>query len=106
MGYLGLILIVWFCTIFMQRILWRGRKRAGKRKLGFYPTSASVGNALQVLQAIADPQVLHVIEEKLDEPVDEEDETGPKNPTAHLMRQAKRIRNGEKIDRLTALLPP
>jgi hypothetical protein len=106
MGYLGLLLIIWFCTIFVQRLLWRVRKRPGKSKLGFYPTGASMGNALQVLQAIADPQVLHVIEQKLDEPVDEEDETGPKDPTAHLMRQAKRIRNGEKIERLTALLPP
>jgi hypothetical protein len=106
MGYLGLLLIVWFCVIFVQRTLWRLRKKAGKSKIGFYPSGTSMGNALQALQAIANPQVLYVIEEKLEEPVDEEDETGPKDPTAHLMRQAKRIRNGEKVERLTALLPP
>jgi hypothetical protein len=106
MGYLGLLLIVWFCIICVQRALWRKGKKAGRSKLGFYPSGASMGNALQVLQAIAHPQVLHVIAEKLEEPVDEEDETGPKDPTAHLLRQAKRIRNGQKIDRLTALLPP
>jgi hypothetical protein len=106
MGYLGLVLIVWFCTLFVQRILWRVRKRVGKSKLGFYPSGAALGNALLALNAIAQPQAKYVLEEKLEEPADEDDEAGPKDPTAHLMRQAKRIRNGEKIDRLTALLPP
>ena len=105
MGYFGLLLIVWGSAVYVQRALWRWRKNTGKSRLGFYPTGASIGNALQVLQAIAEPQVQHVIEERLEEPVDEDDETGPKDPTAHLMRQARRIRNGEDVDRLTALLP-
>jgi hypothetical protein len=108
-GYLGLLLIVWGSAVYVQRALWRWRKKSGnksrKSRLGFYPTGASIGNALHMLQAIAEPQVQHVIEERLEEPVDEEDETGPKDPTAHLMRQARRIRNGEDVDRLTALLP-
>jgi hypothetical protein len=105
MGYLGLLLILWGCTVCVQRALWRGRKRSGKGKVGFYPSGASIGNALQVLQAIAEPQVQHVIEERLDEPMDEDDEAGPKDPTAHLMRLAWRIRKGEDVG-LTALLPP
>lgn len=104
MGYLGLLLIVWGCIVCVQRALWRWRKKTGKSKLGFYPSGTSIGNALQVLQAIAEPQVQHVIEERLEEPTDEDDETGPKNPTAHLMRQARRIRKGEDVH-LTALLP-
>jgi hypothetical protein len=106
MGYLGLLLLVWGGVVCVMRASWRWRKKAGKSRLGFYPTGASMGNALQVLQAIAEPQIQHVIEEKLDEAADEEDETGPKDPTAHLMRQARRIRNGEKVEQLTALLPP
>jgi hypothetical protein len=106
MGYLGLVLIIWFCAIYLQRIFWRLRKKTGQSKIGFYPTGASMGNALQVLQAFVNPEVLHVIEEKLEEPADEEYEAGPRDPTAHLMRQARRIRNGEKIERLTTLLPP
>jgi hypothetical protein len=116
MGYLGLLLIVWGCIVFMQRMLWRWRKKRGKNGSGcgdgfqrgvwgFYPTSASIGNALQVLQAIAEPQVQYVIEERLEDPADEDDEAGPKDPTAHLMRQARRIRRGDDV-RLTALLPP
>jgi hypothetical protein len=106
LGYLGLILIVWACAIFVQRTLSRWRGKTAKRKIGFYPTGASMGNALQVLQAFVNPEVLHVIEERLEEPEEEDDETGPKDPRAHLMRQARRIRNGEGVERLTALLPP
>jgi len=105
MGFLGLLLIIWICIIFVQRTVCWWRKKAGKSKVGFYPTGASMGNALQVLQAFVNPEVLHVIAEKLEEPADEEDEPGPKDPTAHLMRQARRIRNGEEVERLTALLP-
>ena len=106
MGVLGLLLIIWTCIIVVQRTLCWGKRKAGKSKVGFYPTGASMGNALQVLQAFVNPEVLHVIEEKLEEPADEEEEGGPDDPTAHLMRQARRIRNGEDVDPLTALLPP
>jgi hypothetical protein len=105
-GYLGLVFIVLVCSLYVQRGLWRLRKRAGKSNLGFFPSGAALGNALQALQAIAQPRVQHVIVEMLEEPTDEDDEAGPKDPTAHLMRQARRIRNGEKVKRLTALLPP
>jgi hypothetical protein len=101
MGYLGLLLIVWGCIVWVQRALWRRGKRLGKGKVGFYPSGASIGNALQVLQAIAEPQVQHVIEERLEEPAEDDGEAGPKDPTAHLMRQARRIRNGDDV-RLTA----
>ena len=106
MGYLGLALVLWACAIFLQRALYHWRKEAGKSKLGFYPSGTSMGNALQTLQAILEPQVQHVIEERLEEPAEDDDEDGPKDPTAHLMRQARRIRRGDHIERLTTLLPP
>jgi hypothetical protein len=91
-------------VVWVQRLLWRWKKKTGKSNWGFYPSGALIGNALQVLQAIAEPQAQHVIEEKLEEPAEDDDEAGPKDPTAHLMRQARRIRNGEDVH-LTALLP-
>jgi hypothetical protein len=105
MGYLGLLLIVWGCIVCVQRALWRWRKKAGRSNWGFYPSGASIGNALQVLQAIAEPQAQHVIVERLEEPAEDDDEAGPKDPAAHLLRQARRIRNGEEVERLTTLLP-
>ena len=88
-------------AFFFQRYRWRRRKRQGK-SWGFYPSSASLGNALQELSVMAQPQVEHVLEEKLNEDAEDDSEGGPENPVAHLHRQAAKIRRGEKLDRLTA----
>lgn len=92
------------CVFFYQRWRWRRRRRMGRSRQGFYPSASSLGNALHQLQGIAEPRVAYVIEEKLDEKVDEDDEAGPEDPTRHLHRQAARIRRGERLDRLTTLL--
>lgn len=77
------------------------RLRARMRGRGFYPSTTELGNALHQLQRIAQPQVRYVLEEKLDEHEDEDDEAGPDDPAAHLKRQLRRIRNGEEVERLT-----
>lgn len=92
------------CAFFYQRLRWRRRRRLGKHHLGFYPTAVFMGNALHHLEAIAQPQVKYVIEEKLDEEADDDDAASPADPTKHLLRQASRIRKGEKLDHLTALI--
>ena len=104
----GLYCFVTFilAAFFFQRYRYRRRKRSGKSNWGFYPSWASMGNALQKLSALAQPQVVHVLEEKLLEAADEDDEGGPKDPTAHLHRQAAKIRRGEKVDRLTTIHKP
>ncbi|MHB1856998.1 MAG: hypothetical protein ACYCPM_06150 [Acidobacteriaceae bacterium] len=103
---LGLYFFVAFiaAAFFLQRYRWRRRRRLNKSNWGFYPSAASMGNALQGLQAIAQPQIQHIIEEKLDEDVDEDDAGGSKDPTAHLHRQAARIRRGTKLEGITAQL--
>ena len=88
--------------VFFQRYRWRRRKRQGKSNWGFYPSSASLGNALQELSVMAQPQVQQVLEEKLNEDAEDDSEGGPENPVAHLHRQAAKIRRGEKLDRFTA----
>lgn len=94
-------------TFLFQRLRWTRRGRRGKSNLGFYPSTASLGNALHQLQAIAQPQVEYVIAEKLDEEADEDDSGNPDHqiaPVLHLHRQAAKIRKGEKVDQITALL--
>jgi|UPI00047DE45B hypothetical protein len=86
------------------RWLWRRRKRQGNHS-GFYPRGAALGNALHQLQAIAEPQTKYVIEEKLDEEGEEDYDGGPDDPVRHLHRQAKKIRRGEPLERLTTFLP-
>jgi hypothetical protein len=88
------------CVFFARRYLWRRKRRAKTLRRGFYPNAAMLGNALHQLQAIAEPQVRHVVQGKLDDHEEEDDETGPKDPTKHLKRQLRRIRDGEEIDRL------
>ncbi|MBW4037483.1 MAG: hypothetical protein HIU91_01170 [Acidobacteria bacterium] len=91
---------------FYKRWRWRHNKRKGKRHLGFYPNTAALGNALQVLQSLTAPSIEYTLEQKLDEPAEDEDSGGPDDPTAHLHRQANRIRRGNPPDRMTARLPP
>src|ERR1700685_2184018 len=92
-GFYGLVCFVG-CVFFYRRWRWRHRKRMGRARLGFYPSGASLGNALQQLQAIAQPRVEYVLEEKLDEEADEDDAGGPDDPTRHLHRQGPRTRRG------------
>jgi hypothetical protein len=91
-------------VFFYQRWRWRRGRRMGRSSLGFYPSTSSLGNALHQLQAIAEPQMAYVIEEKLNEEADEDDEAGPDDPTRHLHRQTAKIRRGERLDRLTVFL--
>ena len=99
-----------FASLFAMVFVWKRwrfcrNKALGKRRLGFYPNAAALGNALQILQTLAQPHVEHIVEEKLAEPAEDEDSGGPDDPTAHLLRQAQHIREGKPPKRLTALLP-
>jgi hypothetical protein len=95
---------VFACVFFYQRFRWRRNKRLGKSNWGFYPSSAALGNALQELQTMAQPQVQHVLEEKSEDTAEDDDEAGPDDPTAHLRNQAERIRRGDRLDRVTVRL--
>lgn len=104
LGFYGIFFFAGIAFLY-QRLRWRRRRRQGKPSLGFYPRGTALGNAFQQLQIIAEPQMTYVLEEKLNEDEDDEDSGGPDDPTRHLHRQAARIRRGETIDTLTALLP-
>ena len=83
LGFLRGIYVFTFlcCVVFcLRRFFWRRRKRQGKRNLGFCPTYTSAGNALQALQAIAQPTAEYVLAEKLDDEADDDDEGEPPIP--------------------------
>jgi hypothetical protein len=96
--------VVLLSIFYFKRLRWRSKRRSGRRDLGFYPRSLSLGNAMQNLQVFTRPTVAYVLEEKYDEDAEEDDDGGPDDPTAHLKRQLKRIRRGESIDTLTVRL--
>lgn len=97
----GLGLILWaFWWVFMglRCLAWLRRGR------GFRPGSTSLGNALQTLQVYVEPRVQHVIQERLEEEAEEEVDGDSVDPATHIKRQAERIRRGEEVGRITALL--
>jgi len=99
---LGLILwAFWWVFVGLRCLAWL---RGGR---GFRPGSTSLGNALQTLQVYVEPRVQHVLQERLEEEAEEDldgDLDHPVDPKAHLRRQAERIRRGEEVGRITALL--
>lgn len=92
-------------VFFWKRWRYRRNKARGKRRFGYYPNAATLGNALQVLQILTAPHTEYILEQKLAEPAEDEDAGGPDDPTAHLHRQAQQIRQGKPPERVTALLP-
>ena len=104
MGYLGLLFLAVIGVYCVQRARWNWKSR-GNRNRGRYRGGAALGNALQNLQVFVQPRAEHVIAELLEEPAEDDDEAGPKDPRAHLLRQARRIQRGEPVDNLTARLP-
>lgn len=93
------------CAFFFQRIRWKYRKQRGRPILGFYPTATWVGNALHALQAFAQPKVRYVLQEKLSEDEELDDEGDTDDPYTRLERQLKRIRRGEPVGDLEVPLP-
>jgi hypothetical protein len=96
--------VVLLFTFYLRRIYWRLRRRASRKYAGFYPSASSLGNAFHSLQTFTRPTVAHVLQEKYDEDMEDDGDGGPDDPTRQLMRQVKRIRRGERVDRLTVRL--
>jgi hypothetical protein len=96
-----LALSAFAATAFLyQRIRFKRRCRKGIKHPGFYPSTAALGNALQSLQLLAQPDVQYILEEKLEEPAEKDDEAEPCDPTRRLNRQLEQIRLGRPVDRL------
>jgi hypothetical protein len=84
----------------LRRTAWKRNKRKGKRILGFYPSSAALGAAFALISVFYRPSVDFLIQAEVQEQVQEDDQGDPETPEALLGRQLKRIRRGEKVERL------
>jgi hypothetical protein len=94
------LFFVFGCAFYMQRIRCKRGKQKGRKRSGFCPGYSSLGNALQELQRLTRPSLEYVLEEKKKDEADQDDEGGPET-MPNLGRQLKKIRNGERLDRLT-----
>jgi hypothetical protein len=96
---LSSIAILFALVVYAQRARWRHSQRRGKR-IRFYPTTMMIGLALQTLQTFAHPEVDHTLAQRYADEAEEDDEGDPDDPQKALQRQLRRIRNGERVDRL------
>jgi hypothetical protein len=96
--FLAIIVIV--LHYHLRRAAWKRALRAGRKPVGFCPSPSAFGSAFQIIQVFYRPNVAHVIEAKQEEDVDEDDNGDPEPPARLFHRQLKRIRRGERIDRL------
>jgi hypothetical protein len=100
---LAFYLVCWLCVL-LSALSLETQKTPGETAPGFYPSSTSMGNALQQLQIFTQPRAEYVLQEKYDEDADEDDVAGPEDPTGHFRHQVARIRRGEEVNQLTVLL--
>jgi hypothetical protein len=92
---LVVFLLLAVCAFYIQRALWKMKRRSGGNRFGFFPTYTSAGNAFQQLQMLAEPQTGYVIEEKAVDEAEENDNGEPEDE-ANLMHQLRQIRNGDR----------
>lgn len=88
----------------VRRIAWRRNQRLGRKKSGFCPSSSALGIVLLVLGVFHRPSVAHVVEARLVEDAEEDDDGDPDTSAKQLNQQLRRIRYGEPIDGLVLWL--
>ena len=89
------------CAFVFQRVRWRRRSRQGKKDAGFYPKYSSLGGAFQVLHKdFVLPEMSYMYEQQMEDEAEDDDEGEEVDPEKYLMRQLRRVRNGEDIGTL------
>lgn len=88
----------------LRRAAFRRAKRLRKRRFGYYPSAFALGLALQFVQVFYRPSVEYVLEAKLDDEAEEDDQGDPDTNAKELSRQLRRIRRGEQVDQLVLRL--
>ena|ERR1700758_195729 len=95
-------------AVFLSRVkmlIWKPKSRR-RRRFGIISANAALGISFLPFAAIYRPRMMEVAKAQIrqQEDVDEDDNGGPDTPTRQLLRQLRRIRRGEKVDRLTLKL--
>jgi hypothetical protein len=99
-----LAIVVIILHYHLRRAAFRQARRSGKPQPAFRPSSSSFGMAFQIVQVFYRPTVAYVIEAKLKEDAEDDDEGDPETPAKHLHRQLRRIRRGDPVDTLVLRL--
>ena len=101
---LFLAMVVIFGYFCFTRVLLRRRRRTGRRRSRLSGYGLALGLAfMQFVRTFYQPDLSYLIEVKQDEDADEDDSGDPETPEGrlrHFHRQLRRIRRGERVDRL------
>jgi len=102
--FLAILLILAYYYLF--RVPWSRKRKTGRRRSRFVPSSAGLGTVLLGLTLFYRPRLQFAVEaqERQVEDVDEDDSGAPDTPSRHLQRQLRRIRRGEAVESLTVRL--
>ena len=92
-----LAIAVLFIVYFVRRAVWKRKRRRGENCSTFCPPSFALGTILLFSQIFYRPTVTYVLEAKLDEDIEQDDQGDPETTTKQLDRQLKRIRRGEEV---------
>ena len=86
----------------LKQLIWKpkGPRRSGL--FGRLAANAALGISFLPFAAIYRPRMIEVAKAQIrqQEDVDEDDNGAPDTPIRHLLRQLRRIRRGEEVDRL------
>lgn len=100
--FLAILLILAY--YYLSRATWGRKRKAGRSR--FSPSSEGLGTVLLGLTLIYRPRIQYAVQaqQRQVEDADEDDNGDPDTPTRHLLRQLRRIRRGEAVERLTVRL--
>jgi len=92
-------------AVFLSRLksfIWKPKGSRRRRRFGRFAANAALGISFLPFAAIYRPRMIEVVKAQIrqQEDVDEDDSGGPDTPIRHLLRQLRRIRRGEQVDRL------
>jgi hypothetical protein len=99
----GLILLFLIGLFVLPRVFSRRTPHTGRTRFRLRLRGAFVGNAFMQLHALVNPHAKYLIVEQIKDYAEDDQDADPNDPEIHLQRQLRRIRNGEKLDRLTTL---
>lgn len=100
----GLVILAILLHASLRRARWKRNERKGLPNTGFCPSTAALGVVFLLTHTFVRPSLRHVIEARLREDTDEDDNGGPDTPQKWLQLQLRRIRRGEPVETLVLRL--
>jgi hypothetical protein len=94
---LAIVLILAY--YYLLRLVGKRLKPQGRSRV-FCPSSFALGMAFQFMQVYHRPSMVHVLEAKQEQQVEEDESGDPDTPLRHFHRQLRKIRQGKPLELL------